>query len=780
MEDARKQDETLQAVESLARQLLQSRFQCRVAGEFFSQLGSGATALNEKENVAPKVRLQAPGLPLRELSPFPHEKNRRNRPADAALMSSIDSTTELKQSLASLQRQLASLAREEEALAKEMKKFEAPREHSIRYLMMNEELEREEQQLWHLRAEQLKPSPSGPSAPSAEAALRAGRAEAADLQRVSEDLAAELATRQREQRRLEGERQQLETHCSRLAGRLQLQRQMARNLRDGCSEALPSGTEDISAVEAEVIQLLHAAMACLAGKRPGGFPQNLVQSCQMAKSIVDGFRRELLMLLNDLCGSEMLREGASCRSLVFSVCDALRDAVLRAKGRKAPLGERGSMGTLQSTQRLVVLLQQQEEELSECLSKLKPLPVKPAAHASRPVAVKQRSPEKLGNAYPESLASTPYAEQLPSGSPKPSSPGLQQIVANAQRLQQLLELRGAAGATGATAAGAAGAEGFGGAFGGSDFLASSVRAPAAEAMADTPPAKKFATPSTAPTRFFPVVITPSTELLMFPGMLATLSTDCFTESTESLTFLGTLVTVSTVEVTPPTTLSAVSLTRLGKLTIASAVRVTPVTVASTDLAVRPGRLATFVTTLFTPSTKSSTFFAVFPGSLATYSAVACTFPGNLARASPVLTTASDAREAPLLKRSGSSMIPVTVFSTPSAVSWKRLLMSPGIFEMFPGIFETFSMTLGPSTFFGFGAFKFANLSPAPLAAEDTSLKGRWNFSPSSEGTAFRLPRLSFNNEACVLMFCAWAPMLCAVLLAAWAAFPGASTTSCAS
>lgn len=455
MEDARKQDETLQAVESLARQLLQSRFQCRVAGEFFSQLGSGATALNEKENVAPKVRLEAPGLPLRELSPFPHEKNRRNRPADAALMSSIDSTAELKQSLASLQRQLASLAREEEALAKEMKKFEAPREHSIRYLMMNEELEREEQQLWHLRAEQLKPSPSGPLAPSAEAASRAGRAEAADLQRVSEDLAAELATRQREQRRLEGERQQLETHCSRLAGRLQLQRQMASNLRDGCSEALPSGTEDISAVEAEVIQLLHAAMACLAGKRPGGFPQNLAQSCQMAKSIVDGFRRELLMLLNDLCGSEMLREGASCRSLVFSVCDALRDAVLRAKGRKAPPGERGSMGTLQSTQRLVVLLQQQEEELSECLSKLKPLPVKPAAHASRPVAVKQRSPEKLGNAYPESLASTPYAEQLPSGSPKPSSPGLQQIVANAQRLQQLLELRGAAGATGATGAGEA-------------------------------------------------------------------------------------------------------------------------------------------------------------------------------------------------------------------------------------------------------------------------------------------------------------------------------------
>ena len=32
--------ETTQAVESLARQLLQSRFQCRVAGEFFSQLGA--------------------------------------------------------------------------------------------------------------------------------------------------------------------------------------------------------------------------------------------------------------------------------------------------------------------------------------------------------------------------------------------------------------------------------------------------------------------------------------------------------------------------------------------------------------------------------------------------------------------------------------------------------------------------------------------------------------------------------------------------------------------
>ena len=35
--------------------------------------------------------------------------------------------------------------------------------------MMNEELEREEQQLWELRAEQLKSSPSGPSRPEAEA-----------------------------------------------------------------------------------------------------------------------------------------------------------------------------------------------------------------------------------------------------------------------------------------------------------------------------------------------------------------------------------------------------------------------------------------------------------------------------------------------------------------------------------------------------------------------------------------------------------------------------------
>lgn len=444
MEDARK-DESLQAVESLARQLLQSRFQCRVAREFFSQLGSGATALNEKENVAP--RLEAPGLPLRELSPFPHEKNRRNRTADATIMSSIDSTPELKPELKlSLQRQLAKLAMEEEHLAKEMKKLQKPREHSIRYLMMNEELEREEQQLWEVRAQQLKPSPSGP----AEAEKRRASAEAAELQRISEDLAAQLATRQREQQRLDGERLQLETHCSRLAGRLQLQRQMASNLRGAQA---PSGTEDISAVEAEVVQLLHAAMACLA-KRPGGFPQDLVQSCQMAKSIVDGFRCELLMLLND-CGSEMLREGASCRSLVFSVGDALRDAratkATKAPAAKAP-GEHGSTGTLQSTQRLVVLLQQQEEELSECLSKLKPLPVQPAVHPSRPVAVKQRSPEKLGNAYPESLTSTPYAEQK-SGSPA-SSPGLQQIVANAQRLQHLLE-RGAAGATGATGATAA-------------------------------------------------------------------------------------------------------------------------------------------------------------------------------------------------------------------------------------------------------------------------------------------------------------------------------------
>ena len=36
------------------------------------------------------------------------------------------------------------------------------------------------------------------------------------------------------------------------------------------------------------------------------------------------------------------------------------------------------------------------------------------------------------------------------------------------------------------------------------------------------------------------------------------------------------------------------------------------------------------------------------------------------------------------------------------------------------------------------------------------------YTESTYVSAFRLPRLSFSNEACLLMFCAWAPMLCAL------------------
>ena len=65
----------------------------------------------------------------------------------------------------------------------------------------------------------------------------------------------------------------------------------------------------------------HSTAPCCHGlfgwEAPWWLPQNLVQSCQMAKSIVDGFRRELLMLLNDLCGSEMLREGKEKDGEIF-------------------------------------------------------------------------------------------------------------------------------------------------------------------------------------------------------------------------------------------------------------------------------------------------------------------------------------------------------------------------------------------------------------------------------------------------------------------------------
>ncbi|CAJ1398872.1 unnamed protein product [Effrenium voratum] len=99
-----------------------------------------------------------------------------------------------------------------------------------------------------------------------------------------------------------------------------------------------------------------------------------------------------------------------------------------------------SNGALQSTRKLMLLLQQQEQELSECLDKLetpKPLtPVKPR---------NVRSPDSGTPArYPESLASSPQQ-------PSPGSPGLQSIADNADRLEQLLKLRVAPAAPAARA-----------------------------------------------------------------------------------------------------------------------------------------------------------------------------------------------------------------------------------------------------------------------------------------------------------------------------------------
>ena len=48
----------------------------------------------------------------------------------------------------------------------------------------------------------------------------------------------------------------------------------------------------------EVIQLLHAAIDCLGGSLPDS--AGLGQSCRWARSVVAGFHKELLLLMEDL------------------------------------------------------------------------------------------------------------------------------------------------------------------------------------------------------------------------------------------------------------------------------------------------------------------------------------------------------------------------------------------------------------------------------------------------------------------------------------------------
>mmetsp|Transcript_60638 Transcript_60638/g.113270 ORF Transcript_60638/g.113270 Transcript_60638/m.113270 type:complete len:249 (+) Transcript_60638:633-1379(+) len=180
-----------------------------------------------------------------------------------------------------------------------------------------------------------------------------------------------------------------------------------------------------------------------------------------------------------------------------------------------------------------------------------------------------------------------------------------------------------------------------------------------------------------------------------------------------------------------------------------------------------------------PSPTPCTTLAPFVGSDTTYSPKAFTLPGTFETASAVLATVVVALVTPLPIFSGSSIIPLTVDVTPSTVDATRDVIVSGILD-------TFSMMFGGGgfSFLGLGACKAASfapvsctLLPASAATLDTSLKGSWNFSPSSCGTAFRFPKLSLKRDAWSLMEAALFPTDLAVSVAARAAFPGASTTS---
>jgi len=472
--DAGKNEHTLQVVEALARQLVASSAQRRVAGDFLSQLAGDGLSLvqssfDEKENVVPSIQQKARSAqPLRELSPFSENQPGRgvektfNAPQKIAVdidpMSSIDSDLslrrDLKLDLIKLKEKLEDVTKAEEVMSHQLQVMKTPVK-SKKSLQLKEALKKEETLLKELRDKEQDQSRT--KHPKTLAML----ATEESLRRHSQDLATDLEKKRLLQQDLESQMKNMESHCSRLSGRLQLVRQRANKLRSG-KESIK---EDVSVVcEQEVIQLLNAAMSCL----DGSTVETLTSFRSSLRSVVELFRRDLLMLVDELRSHGAEIEGSSsCRSMVFSVCDALssitsqRVAVPNQRkdtaameipqcspvsvGRDKRIGQvmpghkGGETGTLQSTQRLVLLLQQQEEELSNCLARLKPLQPQPRPVEREPNV--RPSPKKMPSspAYPESLTSTPAEFKKASS---PGSPGLKQIAANAQRLQQLLEIRG--------------------------------------------------------------------------------------------------------------------------------------------------------------------------------------------------------------------------------------------------------------------------------------------------------------------------------------------------
>lgn len=315
--------------------------------------------------------------------------------------------------------------------------------------------------------------------------------EEARLLRVLPEQEKALAAAQSEHAKLRSALEAEEAQCAKLSGRLQLKAQMASQLRrlSQRPEPQPDLTTksrfDAAACESEIIHLLGQSLKGLDAS--ADVPDDLGSLCVSLRQSAGRFRAESAAWLGQVrqqLGLFAEPENRSAQTLILTLVETLKSH-LNVSGLQdtAPAGERSPDSAMQSKPRLqgplavdgvatasahegptmtftesardpdgsaklgnmadqtVLLLRQQEQELTACLDKLRG-----GRDALHQAPLPQDWPSEA--TYPESLTSSPNQEILSSASNSGAAiapslhPGIPSIDARVEKLEQLLAFRG--------------------------------------------------------------------------------------------------------------------------------------------------------------------------------------------------------------------------------------------------------------------------------------------------------------------------------------------------
>ncbi|CAE6965365.1 unnamed protein product [Symbiodinium sp. CCMP2592] len=315
--------------------------------------------------------------------------------------------------------------------------------------------------------------------------------EEARLLRLLPEQEKELAAAQSEHAKLRSELEAEEAQCAKLSGRLQLKAQMATQLRRLSQQPEPkpdlSTTKsrfDAAACESEIMHLLGQSLKGLDAS--ADVPDDLGALCASLRQSAGRFRAESAAWLGHVrqqLGLSAEPENRSAQTLILTLVETLKSHLntsglqgtasagserspdpAQSKPRlqgPAPLhadGQRPTTSFLESArardpegsaklgnmaEQTVLLLRQQEQELTACLEKLR--------HGGRDALHQGPLPQDWPSeaTYPESLTSSPNLESLSSASNSGSAaddpslhPGIPSIDARVDKLEQLLACRG--------------------------------------------------------------------------------------------------------------------------------------------------------------------------------------------------------------------------------------------------------------------------------------------------------------------------------------------------